>query len=276
MKTKELIEQNNQLREQLTPENNTYYEEMLIYIRTGSFFRDEKESESILLEILQDILLAQKNGESATDYFGKNPKEIADEILVTLTPKKLSKENIALFFEILGITGFYVFVFSTKGPFNLLEVLVNTLITIFVIALIFRLIHQTSFKKRSFIQKNLPAILIFISLVLLFVVSHLFVPKIWIITLPSLVRFNVMLTLCLLYTGGLILLNKRKIDFSGAILIIYIWKNLIKAGILTFVSEKSLQKTLMVSLNILFIFVSIAIVVFAFKHYNQLKKTKNF
>jgi hypothetical protein len=272
MKTKELIEQNNQLREQLTPENNTYYEEMLIYIRTGSFFRDEKESESILLEVLQDILLAQKNGESAVDYFGKNSKEIADEILSTLTPKKFSKENVTLFFEILGITGFYVFVFRAKGPFNLLEVLVDTLITIVAIVLIFRLIHQTSFKKQSFIQGNLPYFFIFISLVLLFVVSHLFVPKIWIITISLLVRFNIMLILCLFYTGGLILLSKRKIE----ILLIYIWKSLIEAGILAFVSGKSLQKTLMVSLNILFIFVSIVIVVFAFRHYNQIKNTKDF
>ncbi|MDR1521474.1 MAG: hypothetical protein LBS28_01220 [Streptococcaceae bacterium] len=112
MKTKKLIAQNNHLREQLTPENNTYYEKILVYIRTGNFFKDEKESEQILLEILQDILLVQKNEESAANYFGKNPKEIADEILARLTPKKLSKENITLFFEILGITGFYVFVFK--------------------------------------------------------------------------------------------------------------------------------------------------------------------
>ncbi|MDR1473971.1 MAG: hypothetical protein LBI41_05450 [Lactobacillales bacterium] len=275
MKAKELIEQNNQFRKQLTPENNTYYEEVLIYIRTGSFFIDEKESEQILLEILQDILLAQKNGESATDYFGKNPKEIADEILATLTPKKLSKENIILFFEILGITGFYAFVFNTKRPFNFLEVLVDTLITIIAIALIFRFIHKTSFEKQALIKESFFAIFFFISLVLLFVVVHLFVPEIWLITLSPLVRFNVMLILCPLYTGGFVMLNQRKIGFSGAILLVCIWKNLVEAGILTFILEKNLQKTLILSLNALIIFINIiALTVLIFKHYNQLKKNK--
>lgn len=74
-KEEKLIEKNNELREQLTPENKEYYEKVLIYLRTKSLFHDELEIENILIELLQDILEAQKNNESAEDYFGKNPIE---------------------------------------------------------------------------------------------------------------------------------------------------------------------------------------------------------
>ncbi|KYC89952.1 hypothetical protein B4102_3959 [Heyndrickxia sporothermodurans] len=60
---KQLVEQNNKLREQLTPENKKYYEDILLYMRTFGFFHEELETEQHLMTILQDILEAQKQGE---------------------------------------------------------------------------------------------------------------------------------------------------------------------------------------------------------------------
>ncbi|MDT2834976.1 hypothetical protein P7H70_13095 [Vagococcus carniphilus] len=82
--TEKLIEKNNNLRELLSAENKEYYEQILIYIRTKSFFHDELDIEKILLEILQDILEAQKNSENAVDYFGNNPQNTLDDILSQL------------------------------------------------------------------------------------------------------------------------------------------------------------------------------------------------
>lgn len=83
MTTKELIKENNRLRKQLTDENKKYYEDLLLYIRINGH-KQEQATEETLLEILQDILEAQKNGRSAQAFFGKNPKEISDEILTAL------------------------------------------------------------------------------------------------------------------------------------------------------------------------------------------------
>ena len=80
-KTQEMIQQNNELREQLNTENKAYYEEILIYMRLRNWLKDEESIESKLLEILQDIISAQEDGMSAKEYFGQEPKEIADEIL---------------------------------------------------------------------------------------------------------------------------------------------------------------------------------------------------
>ncbi|UJF15555.1 hypothetical protein LZ578_11425 [Jeotgalibaca sp. MA1X17-3] len=81
MKKSELIKTNAILQESLTKENEKYYSNLIVYIRVMAFFRDERKSEELLLEVLKDILDAQEQGLSAEEYFGKNPKKIADEII---------------------------------------------------------------------------------------------------------------------------------------------------------------------------------------------------
>ncbi|KRL12399.1 hypothetical protein [Schleiferilactobacillus perolens] len=80
-KTNQLIEENNTLREQLTPANKKYYEDLLLYMRTKEILKDDAVIEQELLTILTDIIAAQQDGVSAVDYFGKQPQETADDIL---------------------------------------------------------------------------------------------------------------------------------------------------------------------------------------------------
>ncbi|MGB7459654.1 MAG: hypothetical protein WA887_02130, partial [Carnobacterium jeotgali] len=84
MEKNELIETNASLQDSLTKENEKYYGNLLIYIRTMAVFRDVKKSEELLLEVLRDILDAQEQGFSAEEYFGENPKKVADEIIKQL------------------------------------------------------------------------------------------------------------------------------------------------------------------------------------------------
>lgn len=92
----ELIETNAVLQESLTKENEEYYGNLLIYIRIMAFFRDEKKSEELLLEVLRDILDAQEQGISAEEYFGKNPKKVADDIIKQLPINLLDTVKIIL------------------------------------------------------------------------------------------------------------------------------------------------------------------------------------
>lgn len=84
MKTNKIIERNAELQEHLTKENKKYYGNLLFYIRVMSLIRDEKKSEEMLLEILEDILEGQEHGQSAEYYLGKNPKQVADNIIKEL------------------------------------------------------------------------------------------------------------------------------------------------------------------------------------------------
>ena len=99
---KELIELNNTYREQLNEENKEFYDDILVYIRAKSFFKDERQVEESLLEILTDIIEAQNQEVKASDYFGKNPKEISDEILKN-TNKMSFKDMIKLILSIMGV-----------------------------------------------------------------------------------------------------------------------------------------------------------------------------
>lgn len=84
LKKNELVETNAVLQESLTKENDKYYGNLLIYIRIMAFFRDVKKSEELLLEVLRDILDAQEQGLTAEEYFGENPKKVADDIIKQL------------------------------------------------------------------------------------------------------------------------------------------------------------------------------------------------
>ena len=92
----ELIETTASLQDSLTKENEKYYGNLLIYIRTMAVFRDVKKSEELLLEVLRDILDAQEQGFSAEEYFGENPKKVADEIIKQLPINLLDTLKIVL------------------------------------------------------------------------------------------------------------------------------------------------------------------------------------
>ena len=84
MTSEQLIEKNNQLREQLNPANKAYYENLLLYLRTKSLSKNDHQVETLLLEILQDMLEAQANGVSSEDYFGKSPQTYANDLIKVL------------------------------------------------------------------------------------------------------------------------------------------------------------------------------------------------
>ncbi len=90
VKTETLIKQNNERRKCLTEENKTYYENLLVYIRTSPL-KDDKATEEVLMELLEHLLSAQQDGKTAEAVFGKAPKELADEIIADLPNEKPSK-----------------------------------------------------------------------------------------------------------------------------------------------------------------------------------------
>lgn len=83
MNEKEYIDANNVLRGKLTPENEAYYDVILLNLR-GRMRKNTQIAEDTLLQVLQDLLDAQKVGVAAEDYFGKDAQAVADEIAAGL------------------------------------------------------------------------------------------------------------------------------------------------------------------------------------------------
>ncbi|GEK59968.1 hypothetical protein CHL76_14610 [Marinococcus halophilus] len=90
-----LLAENNEKRAQLNAENKKVYEDMLVYVRL-SFDKSEEETEEVLMELLDHLLVLQEEGRDSTELFGSNPRQYAQEILGEL-PKALPNKMMALF-----------------------------------------------------------------------------------------------------------------------------------------------------------------------------------
>lgn len=79
MKVKAMIKENNALREQMTPFNRSYMEDMILAMRASRVER--VRAEELLLEAAQLLLVEQKKGKNAKQIFGENPEEYFSEIM---------------------------------------------------------------------------------------------------------------------------------------------------------------------------------------------------
>ncbi|WP_017186542.1 DUF1129 family protein [Alkalibacillus haloalkaliphilus] len=92
-----LIVENNEKRRLLNKENKKIYEDMLMYVRL-SYNKSVAETEEVLMELLDHLLILQQEGRVASELFGDNPKQYANEIVGELPQKMLSKKMIMQFF----------------------------------------------------------------------------------------------------------------------------------------------------------------------------------
>ncbi len=175
MNAKQLIEENNRKREQLTPENEKYYSDMLIYIRL-QLSLSELQSEEVLMEMLDHLLDGQHEGKSARDIFGDDPKGYADEIIENL-PKEQKREVVPFILGIvlnlvswmLMIRGVVIVVISqfkdVDSNVYMYPSLVKFVFILGVIAFgvwyIFRVIQRSLFNEEANEKKNMVKVGIF-------------------------------------------------------------------------------------------------------------------
>ncbi|MFD1395903.1 DUF1129 family protein [Kroppenstedtia eburnea] len=103
MNTDEMIQMNNRLREKLAPENREYYEKMLLYLRSSPV--PQHQTEELLLEWLEHVLEAEKQGKTAREVFGPDPEGYCEEVVAAMPRRgwgSLGKE--ILFITWLGLT----------------------------------------------------------------------------------------------------------------------------------------------------------------------------
>ncbi|SFL93434.1 Protein of unknown function [Gracilibacillus orientalis] len=93
---KSLIAQNNEKRKLLNKENKKIYEDMLMYVRL-SYQKSGAETEEVLMELLDHLLILQGEGRDASELFGDDPKKYANEIVGEL-PQTITKKLLMLFF----------------------------------------------------------------------------------------------------------------------------------------------------------------------------------
>ena len=208
-----LVEKNNQLREKLTDENKRYYEDILLYMRTTSIFYDENEVETLLFQILQDIISAQNNGETAEDYLGKDPKLVADELISQLTKASL-KQRLKLTFLVFGVSSLFSILGSITDPnkgINIMVLFLNAIFSFILIEVTFLAVH-----KSVYIKINLGKIKTFIVIWILcifviggYVLIQLLTPNILTVHFSNKVGI-IFITLILVFSIALIVGKKHE------------------------------------------------------------------
>lgn len=156
----ELVELNNKKRELLTPENEVAYGDMLVYLRLANV--PEQQVEELLLEILDHLIEAQKDGKNAYDIFGDNLQSYCDELILALPNQtKLAKTSmigfaisllLAIQFGMDTIVSFFILLFEKTtqltGPsFSIPGTTFSILIIILGILFILYLLKRYSFNQ---------------------------------------------------------------------------------------------------------------------------------
>lgn len=158
MNMKEMAEENNRLRAQMTPENEEYFGNMVSYLRTSRIAQDK--AEELLLETAQHLLEAQQHGKTAREVFGDKPEQYFQELLEHL-PKPSLGEMISHYamipwialtwmFAVQALFGFIAMGLGSKpGVFNrisLFSVLMLIFASIAVVELVLRILNRESTK----------------------------------------------------------------------------------------------------------------------------------
>ena len=168
MNIADLIKQNNELRLQLNEDNIKYYEELLVACRMKNNTKNESALEIQLLEILQDLILYQKQGKSFTDIFGNDINKLSSSIIAEL-PKENKMKIIRfslVYLLILIISSLAPSIFSrTIQP--ILTILSITLLVLGSLICLYLLIYKKTDKNKWFI---------YISSLIIFEVSFGLIP----------------------------------------------------------------------------------------------------
>ena len=196
MNITDLIKQNNELRSQLNKDNKKYYEELLVACRMKNTTKNESALEIQLLEILQDLILYQKQGKNFTDVFGDDINKLSSSILIELPKENKGKllRFILVYFLILIISFLVPSVFTkTIEP-------ITTVFSILLLALgssvcLYLLIYKKTDKNKWFI---------YISSLIIFEISFILIPILnKLKMIPEYLSYKITVSTNLLYFFGL-------------------------------------------------------------------------
>ena len=143
-----------------------YFEKVEDYMRYSAILRDEDAVRELIFQLALDLKDAEKDGLTAKEFFGDNPKKMVDELVKNL--KASSKVSIAkLFIFLITVIcyGHFLGDYSSNGgvSFNVVEYL-SSIIFGAVILAIFILFYKKSvydftFRKNKFLNSATYALL---------------------------------------------------------------------------------------------------------------------
>lgn len=114
MTIRQMIQENNRLRERMTPANNDYMEDVIVLVRSSRVNRQMAEKR--LLEAASKVLEEQDKGRTAAQLFGDDPEAYGKAIVESL-PKVKPVEGIMYYLMIPWVALTFLFLVEAVAGF---------------------------------------------------------------------------------------------------------------------------------------------------------------
>lgn len=213
---KEYLDAMNRMTKDLAPADQDYFEKLRGYMGMSSLFKEELAINQQLYQMHLDFLSAQDDGLSAEEFFGNDPKTMADQLL-----EEIPKTSFKTLLQYVGIVAViiwgsrFLFDFNASTP-----VVINPALYIFDLVLVFSLImlifkgiqitvyRKSTSKKFAWIEA-IVAGFIFILYIIIYLKADEFIPAILLFQISQ--PWSFFLFGITLLSFVLLFLNLRKI-----------------------------------------------------------------
>ena len=207
-------EKMNRLEEQLLSENRQYFDELRSYMLFSSLLYDEGDINEQIYVLANDLLAAQADGITAVEFFGNEPKQMADELISNM-PKSTWKERGQLVLLVFGILwGIKLIInFGRTGTvmINPLSYLFDVVLAGVAVTMVFLIEQKSVYAGNTWISKNSSQIILMITVFVIFITGSVsgsfLIPDLWRIVIPYPFDLAAILLLCI-FTGAWILFRK--------------------------------------------------------------------
>lgn len=207
-------EKMNRLEEQLLSENRQYFDELRSYMLFSSLLYDEGDINEQIYVLANDLLAAQADGITAVEFFGNEPKQMADELISNM-PKSTWKERGQLVLLVFGILWGIKLIsnFGRTGTvmINPLSYLFDVVLAGVAVTMVFLIAQKSVYADNTWISKNSSQIILMITVFVIFITGSVsgsfLIPDLWRIVIPYPFDLAAILLLCI-FTGAWILFRK--------------------------------------------------------------------
>ena len=207
-------EKMNRLEEQLLSENRQYFDELRSYMLFSSLLYDEGDINEQIYVLANDLLAAQADGITAVEFFGNEPKQMADELISNM-PKSTWKERGQLVLLVFGILWGIKLIsnFGRTGTvmINPLSYLFDVVLAGVAVTMVFLIVQKSVYAGNTWISKNSSQIILMITVFVIFITGSVsgsfLIPDLWRIVIPYPFDLAAILLLCI-FTGAWILFRK--------------------------------------------------------------------
>lgn len=178
--TRKYVEAMDRLDTKLNEEDKVYFNNLREYMNTNIFVKDENSINEQIYQMYLDFMNAKNDGLSAIEFFGDDPKKMANQILVELpkaSPRNISKTVGILAIVLWGIRLFYDFMHNLHVTINPVIYLLDLVLILSLIFILFKIINKHVFLDPKLSDINVIDALFVGALLLFYIALYLSMPN---------------------------------------------------------------------------------------------------